>query len=465
MAVSSISSGAGLPLDELMNDLRKSENVALTAILSRQTASEARLSAYGRIRSSLEELQKAAKALDNADTYGAFKSTVSNEALGVKASAKATAGDYIIQVQALATSQSLIGAGQTSRIDDIGTGGNITITLSNGKEKTIDLTDQSTSLEGIAKALNNDSDSGVRATIINDGSGAPHKLLLTASNTGEEASVATIRVEGNNELANILSFTKQGIANDGAPAGIFTENAAQNARLNINGIDITSQSNQLEDVLEGVSLTLNKIHTEPISVKIERDDEVAKQTVKDFVAAYNELNKMIKSQTSYDVDTQKASALTGDQLARRVQSDISNALQVVGDGEHFRTLYPLGISVNVKTGDLEIDDTQFDKALAEHPEDVAKLMMGENGLGGKVDKAVNEFIKTQGHFDTEKTGLDKAIKLLAKQYEDMSMRIDAKMETYRQQFLALDKMVVQMQGLSSYLTQQLSMLGNMNSNK
>ncbi len=465
MAVSSISSGSGLPLEELMNNLRKSENVALTAILSRQTASEARLSAYGKIRSSLEELQKAAKALDNADTYGAFKSTVSNEALDVKPSTKATVGDYAIQVHALARSQSLIGAGQINRTDNIGTGGSITITLSNGKEKTIDLTDQSTSLEGIVKALNNDPDSGVRATIINDGSGSPHKLLLTASGTGEEASVATIRVEDNNDLANILSFTKSGVANDGAPAGIFTENVAQNAQLNINGVNITSQSNQLEDVLEGVSLTLNKVHTEPIIVKIERDDAVAKQAVKDFVAAYNELNKMIKSQTSYDIENQKASALTGDQLARRVQSDISNALQVVGDGEHFRTLYPLGISVNVKTGDLEIDEAQFDKALTEHPEDVAKLMKGENGLGGKVDKAVNEFVKTQGHFDTEKVGLDKTIKQLAKQYEDMSMRIDAKMETYRQQFLALDKMVVQMQGISNYLTQQLSMLGNMNNSK
>ncbi|HRK84945.1 MAG TPA: flagellar cap protein FliD N-terminal domain-containing protein, partial [Alcaligenes faecalis] len=224
MAVSSISSGAGLPLEELMANLRKNENIALSMIQSRQTASEARLSAYGKIRNALEALQKSAQALNNSDTYGALKSTVSSDLISVNATPKATAGEYAIVVDRLATSQSLVGAGRTSRTDAIGTGGKITVTLANGKEKTIDLTGKSTSLEGVVKALNDDPESGVRATLINDGSGAPHKLLLTATNTGDQASVAKIRVEGNSDLANVISFTKSplppGMTDDGtAPTG------------------------------------------------------------------------------------------------------------------------------------------------------------------------------------------------------------------------------------------------------
>lgn len=470
MAVSSISSGAGLPLEELMANLRKNENIALTTIQSRQTASEARLSAYGKIRNSLEALQKSAQALNNADTYGALKSTSSSDFINVSATPKATAGEYSILVDRLATSQSLVGAGQTSRTDAIGQGGKITITLANGKEKTIDLDGKSTSLEGVVKALNADPESGVRATLINDGSGAPHKLLLTATNTGENASVAKIRVEGNDELADVISFTKSplpsGITDDGtAPAGIFSEKAAQNAKISVNGIDIISQSNKVDNVIEGVTVNLSKASADPITVKIERDDEVAKTAIKEFVTAYNALNSLIKSQTSYDVENKKGSALTGDQLARRVQSDISNSLNVVGDGDTFRTLHSIGIGINVKTGELEIDDAKLDKALAEKPADIGKLMMGDSGLGKSVDKAANEFVKKEGYFDTANDGINDAIKQLKKQYESTSLRIDAKMESYRQQFLALDKMVVQMQGISSYLTQQLSMLGNMNSSK
>ena len=44
-------------------------------------------------------------------------------------------------------------------------------------------------------------------------------------------------------------------------------------------------------------------------------------------------------------------------------------------------------------------------------------------------------------------------------------RIENKMEAYRKQFVQLDVMINRMQGTSNYLSQQLSMLGNMNSNK
>ncbi|HRL20494.1 MAG TPA: flagellar filament capping protein FliD, partial [Alcaligenes sp.] len=129
-------------------------------------------------------------------------------------------------------------------------------------------------------------------------------------------------------------------------------------------------------------------------------------------------------------------------------------------GDTFRTLLSVGVGINVKTGELEIDDAKFNKILAEKPGDIGKLMMGDNGLGKSVDKAINEFVKKEGYFDTANEGINDTIKELKKQYEATALRIDAKMEGYRQRFLALDKMVVQMQGVSSYLTQQLSMLGN-----
>ncbi|MGE8517314.1 MAG: flagellar filament capping protein FliD [Alcaligenes nematophilus] len=468
MAVSSIASGAGLPLEELMTKLRNSENVALATIQTRQSASEARLSAYGKVRQSLEALQKAAQALNNTDTYGALKSTVSSESISIDASPKATAGEYAIVVDRLATSQSLIGAGQSSRSDAIGTGGKITITLVSGKEKTIDLTDKATSLEGIIQALNGEADSGVRATLINDGSDQPHKLLLTATNTGDQAAVAKIRVQGNDELAEVLSFTQpslpDGMINDTAPAGIFTQKAAQNAVLNINGIDITSQSNQVNNVIEGVTFTLNKTSADPINVKIERDDSVAKQAIQDFVTAYNALHSLIKTQSNYDMEAKKGSPLTGDQLARRIQTDISKALSIVGDGDKLRTLYSAGIGINVKTGELEIDETKLNTALTDHVADFAKLMIGETGLGQSIDKAANAFVKEEGYLDFAKDSIDKTLANLKKQYEATALRIDSRMESYRQQFLALDKAVIQMQGISSYLTQQLSMLGSNSAN-
>src|SRR3546814_4385809 len=129
-----------------------------------------------------------------------------------------------------------------------------------GETKSITVAQDQTSLEGIVKAINGDSSLGVSATIVNDGSGTPHRLLLTAKNTGEEAAVQNITVTATDAGAGTDISQVQGlIAYDSAAPGTnFTFNAAKNATLLINGISVTSQSNTIEDAIEGVTLTLTK---------------------------------------------------------------------------------------------------------------------------------------------------------------------------------------------------------------
>src|SRR3546814_2755860 len=86
------------------------------------------------------------------------------------------------------------------------------------------------------------------------------RLLLTAKNTGEEAAVQNITVTATDAGAGTDISQVQGlIAYDSAAPGTnFTFNAAKNATLLINGISVTSQSNTIEDAIEGVTLTLTK---------------------------------------------------------------------------------------------------------------------------------------------------------------------------------------------------------------
>ena len=65
-----------------------------------------------------------------------------------------------------------------------------------------------TSLNGIAKAINADDKAGVRATIITDGDGASY-LMLSAKDTGEQASVKTITVTGSQSLQDIPELQQQ----------------------------------------------------------------------------------------------------------------------------------------------------------------------------------------------------------------------------------------------------------------
>ena len=460
MAISSVGVGSGLPLDQLLSDIRKSENQPLVLIQQRQVLSEARLSGYGIIKGALTDLQKASQALTKTEKYGALKGTSSHEAIGVKVEKNAVAGSYTLTDISLATQQSLTLTGQASRTDAIGTGGQLTIELHNGKDPvTIDL-GADTSLQGVMKAINANPDLGVQATLINDGSDSPYRLMLTTADTGTDASIKEIKVTGNDDLNAVLAYDASG-----ATANYQETATATNANATINGIPVTSQSNSFKDVIEGVTFDLKTLpaNGEAVKINVTRDDSVAINAVKDFVKSYNSLLDTIKAQTSFDVANEKSSALTGDSLVRRVENQVRSALNSASGVGDIHTLADLGIKSDYKTGKLEIDEEKLTEAVRDHLGDVTEFLSGANGIGKKVDTVANEYIKSNGFIQNATDGLNRTIKDLEKQYQATSDRIENKMENYRRQFSQLDVMMNQMSGISNYLTQQLSMLGNMNS--
>ena len=457
MAISSIGVGSGLPLDQLLDDLRSSENHALVLIQNKQIGAENRLSAYGKIQSSIEALKTAADKLGKSDTFGALTTNVSSEAFTASANTKAIAGQYNIQVNTLAGAQTLVTQGVADRSQANGVGGILTLTLQDGTRQTLDLTDQDTSINGLITAINNaDPSLGVRATAINDGSGEPHRLMLTSTVTGTDASVANIEISGNNELHALLGFGAE------APASTIEEQAATNARLTINGILITSQTNQIEGAIEGVTLSLTKAGGESGTLNVKRDDSVSTQAVKAFVSAYNTLQNTIKSLTSYSIESQSGSPLTGDSLARRAQTQARDALNGFTSEGTLRTLSQLGITTDHTTGLLEVDDDKLASGIKDHLGDVTRLLAGETGISKRFVAMADSFLGSGGYIQSAKDGTDRNIQDLRRQFTDTTARIDAKMENFRRQFTALDSMMAQMNSVSSYLTQQLSMLSNLN---
>lgn len=468
MAISSIGIGSGLKLDELLESLRKAENASLTAIQNRQVENVNRISAYGKLKGTITALQTAGKALNDDTLYGAVKVSAGGEGITATGSNKATPGQYNIIVEKLATQQSLTTSRVSTRDSALGVDGKITVTLENGKEHTLDLTGKDTSLQGVMKAINADPKLGISATIINNGDkDHPYQLVLTASETGEQAAVKTISVEGNNGLQDLLGFPASQPPGDPLPParGMTTLTAAENAKATINGIEITSQSNTLKDTVEGLEITLKKVSADPVRLDVTRDDSIPTKALKDFVNAYNTLNSTIRSLTSYDVDNNKGSPLTGDSISRRAQSNLRSALSFASSEGDLRTLSSIGITSDPKTGDLKIDDKKLAAALKDNMADVQRLFVGDEAIGNRVFNAAEEYVKKDGFIDNATEGADKIGKTLEKQALATAERIDNKIEAYRKQFVQLDKMLNQMQGISSYLTQQLSMLGNMNSSK
>lgn len=474
--ISSIGVGSGLPLNDLLQQLRTAENAPLAALQKRADKESARFNAYGVLKSALETVSSAAQTLGKGETFNGVKASVTGDTFTAtaKPGSGAIAGNYAITVENLAKAQVLSSNGTASRTDNLASGSgkvDITFTLANEETHTISVDAGKSSLEDIVKAINADSDLGVSATLMNDGdpndTGNPHRLMISADQTGTESRILSISVaaaDGSSatvdNLASVVSYA------EGGTSSMNQIIAAENASASINGISVSSQTNTLEDVIEGVTLNLTKQADDgaaPDALRLTRDDSVTTTAINNFVNAYNALQSTIKSLTAYDVDSpESAAALTGDSLARRAQSQVRDALN--GLSANGLTLTSIGIKTDAVTGNLSVDTERLNEALANNRADVEQLFTAEGGLSKRVTSAVEVFSKNDGLIKTSQDGIERTLKLLESQYDQVAARIDQKMETYRMQFTQLDSFMAQMNGISSYLTTQLSMLQNLSSN-
>jgi flagellar hook-associated protein 2 len=465
--ITSLGSGSNLDLQGILDSLQDNEKVALQPIQQQQTLVSSQISAYGTLQQAVETLQTAAQTLASSKTYSVTTAAISGDskAFTVKTKPGASPGIYKINVTQLATAEQLQSKtpvdSRTKAIDTSGAGGSITITLNNGKTSTIDVS-KDTSLNGIAKAINADSDAGVTATILTDGDGKSY-LQLTSSDTGTEAAVKTITSD-NTDIQGVVGYD----ASSPTTGGMKEQEAAKDAELTINGISVTSGSNTIDKSIDNVSITLSDVTTDPVSFTVSTDDSGVVSAVQSFVTAYNALRTMVNSLTKYDTTTGTGSVLTGDSTIQSVSSSISGALRVLGSAtDTLQTIADLGITTDPTDGSLDlnldtIDSTHLhslNDSLANNPKDVADIL---TTLGNSVDDAIDGILGSNGLIQTRTNGLNETAKDLQDQLDRTNDRIDADIANLRAQFVQLDAFVAQMNSTSSYLTQQFAALSNQN---
>lgn len=455
-SITNLGSVSGLPLEKILSDLQTAEDKKLSIYTTRAESYKTRIDAYAQLQSALEALQKSAGVLGKTETMAAIKGSVTggNALTATVAAEGAVAGQYTITVNNLARAQSLQSGAVADRTAKHGDTGSFEIELADGTKRTIDLKGD-TSLNGIVKAINADDKSGLRATVINDGNGNNY-LMLTAKDTGVQASVKNITVTGDQSLKDILSFST---AADGTTTTTGMANTkAEDAEVVINGITVKSGSNNVSKAIDGVTLNLTE-KTEagkPITLKLESDTSVANKAIQDFVKTYNALQTTIKNLTAFDAKAATNQPLTGDGTTRSIQSSVTNALQaVLGEGT-VRSLADLGITTDPQTRQLKLDQTKLDKALTGNPADVTKLLTGEHGLAKNFEAAFKDVLGSTGSLKTRTDGLAKTMSDLDAQQKRAKAASDAEIDQMRTRFVALDKFYMQMQTTANYLTQQFA---------
>lgn len=253
---------------------------------------------------------------------------------------------------------------------------------------TLEAGDQS--LAGIRDAINK-ANIGVQASIVSDGSANPYRLVITSSKTGANASMK-ISLSGDGGLPADPALEALLGYDPGGAQAMKQTSAAQSALLDVNGVAVTSDSNSVTGAIQGVSLDLAQ--TGNSNVTISKDTNAVKSAVENFVKAYNELNKTMKSLTAYDAETKRGGVLVGDSTVRSIQSQLRGLLGTTVSSGKLNSLSQVGISFQ-KDGSLAVDSTKLSKAMTENFADIGGLFAAVGNASDSLVKFSSSTSATQ----------------------------------------------------------------------
>ncbi len=282
------------------------------------------------------------------------------------------------------------------------------------------------------------------AALINDGTTNGARILLT----GEDASTTFTASSDVSADSTALTFSN-------------TQPATQ-ASIKVDNITIVSDNNTITGAIPGVTLNLLKTNTatETTHMSVDVDTEGVKSKIDSFITAYNGIINFIADQqeTSWGNDSGLRNA------KRYLQNLLVTSVGGTGD---YQYLVDLGISTDENDGTIKVNSTTLNDAISNNLEDVEKLIVGETGVEGIAAKFTSYLegitSSSDGLYASRKTSTESSIRTIENNIAQMELRLIKREETMRKQFSSLELLMSQMNSTSSYLSQQMTMISNMNS--
>ncbi|OGB19699.1 MAG: hypothetical protein A2W72_09865 [Burkholderiales bacterium RIFCSPLOWO2_12_67_14] len=464
--ISSPGIGSGLDVQSIVSQLVALEKAPLKQLQTQASSFQTRLSTYGNIKSQITALGDAAGKLAGASGWNAVSATSSNpSAIGVTVSAGAPATSITMAVQQLAKAQSTASGavaadtamGTGSMTIELGSWSGSSFTAGAGTPVAVTINAGEDSLAEIAAKIN-DADAGVSATVLKDASG--ERLLVRSKETGLENGfrITVADDDGNDTDASGLSRLAFDVGNAN---GMSSSQSAQNALATINGVSISSASNRLADTLPGMTLQLSQVTTEPVEIEVSSDTEAVRANVQAFVDAYNTINTTLATATRYDATTKVAGALQGDSTATGLHNALRSMMRSITASSPYTRLADVGIELQTG-GKLSIDSEKFDAALADMDglKSLFTIETGANtteGFGRKIQAFAKGLVDAEGLVGNKTTALQASIKRNGVEQDKVNDRALRAQARYLAQYNAMDAAVGKLNGLSAFVSQQITL--------
>lgn len=330
------STASGLDTDALIEAAVEQKTARADTIDAKVTANEAKIAAYEELQTLVAAVSDAIEGLalpaysslgseNSFDSRSASLSSSSGDTvsgLAVDVTSEAITGDYEIEVVQLAQAMK-VSASSGSSTDAIGVGGVLSLGVEDGEAVEITVTSTMT-LSDLAKAINAQSDTtGVQASLITLDSSTV-QLVLSATDTNQTIVVSSV---SGDDVAQTIGLTDE----TGAFANILRE--AQPSIITVDGATVTRDTNELTDVIEGISLSLSGISDGAVTLTVSTDSSEVKTAITDFIDAYNALKQYILDQSAVSSDggADEDAVLFADSVMRMLNSTLQTLINSGSD--------------------------------------------------------------------------------------------------------------------------------------
>ncbi|MCV2351831.1 flagellar filament capping protein FliD [Paucibacter sp. Y2R2-4] len=481
-SITSAGIGSGLDIESLIGKLVAVERTPINQLKTRTDKLQTQLSSYGKVQAALSAMRDAAAKLTSVNTWGANLGTSSDAtAVTVNTGAGAPAGNISVQVNRLASVQSL----SSKVLPSTGPIGQGRITIDLGKWTdapapapgdppglptftpkpgtsvvSIDITDGANSLSQIRDKINA-AGAGVQASIVTDNSGS--RLVMRSTETGESNGfkISVLDADGvvDNDGLSSLAYDPGGDL-----AIMKKDQSANNADVLLNGLKIDSPTNTLKDSIEGLTIGLQKTTSSEVTLAIGADKEAIKKTINDFMTAYNSVATLMRDQTKYDAGNKTAGPLQGETTVVSVNFQMRVvAAGTTTLGGKFSRLSDIGLDPSAD-GTLKLNATKLDAALGDLS-NLKQMFMGtdsanssNNGLAQQLRSFADQVLGADGRLTNRQAGLKKSIDDNGKASDRLETKVSLTEKRLRDRYTALDVQMGQLNGLSTYVTQQMKNL-------
>lgn len=453
---------SGLDTESIISNLMEVERQPIKRLEADKAYFQKRLQGVKVFDEKLSALNSAVDALDTQGDLKESQVLLSSEDHVSASVTSATEGTYEVSVEQLAQVQKSVSqSAYASRSDPVFGTGELTLTSGDGvvsqgaagTAHTISIDSENNTLTGIRDAINQGSEAhGVSAAIIDNGNegGDRYHLMLTGADSSTEFT-----------LQSSLSGGTETIALD-APT-----QSAQDAVAYFDGVQITSQTNTIENPIEGLTLNLESVSPddgagglESTTLTIDTNTDALVEKMQAFVKSYNDAVSFVTSQSK--IGDSGGGILLGDSGLGSVKRRLQNLLTTQVEGnDSYSALSQLGLSTN-RDGTIDFDAGTMEEAISEDYAEVSRLMTGDDTTEG-VFRQYRDYLTSMtspvtGLYANRQENIERSIDRIDNDITQMESRLEKRKQMLVDKFTALEQMVSEMNSQSDYLSKQMEKL-------